>query len=234
MINRKHRYFSEHSVVVLKTTVFLILSGAALFALLEIENPGTLGNASFGEGILISLFQSVTLRTAGFSSVVIGRCTRPMLLIMCFYMLIGGSPGGTAGGVKTTTVVVLFKTALNSLDNKHQDALIQHRRISPDLLKHALMIMSLYTGIIFLATMILTITEPGIDLLALMFEVFSAIATVGISTGITSSLSIIGKIMIMILMFIGRLGPLSLYLAFHKEKKVTAHVTYPDANIVIG
>ena len=154
--------------------------------------------------------------------------------MMRFYMLIGGSPGGTAGGIKTTTAAVLFKTAVNSLNQKHQDALIRHRKISSAVMKQAFMIATLYAAIIFGMTLILTVTEPSATLLSLLFEVFSAIATVGITTGITPILSVGGKIVIMLLMFIGRLGPLSLYTAFHKEQKIRNHVEYPDANIIIG
>lgn len=233
-IRKKHRYLSEHASIVLQTTVILLVTGALLFAVLESGSRGTLRNMEGPERVLVSLFQSVTLRTAGFSTVVIGQCTRPMLLIMCFYMLIGGSPGGTAGGIKTTTAAVLFKTAVNSLNQKHQDALIRHRKISSAVMKQAFMIATLYAAIIFGMTLILTVTEPSATLLSLLFEVFSAIATVGITTGITPILSVGGKIVIMLLMFIGRLGPLSLYTAFHKEQKIRNHVEYPDANIIIG
>lgn len=234
VMRKKHRYLSEHASVVLQTTGILLVSGALLFAVLESGSAGTMKNMDGPERVLVSMFQSVTLRTAGFSTVVIGRCTRPMLLIMCFYMVVGGSPGGTAGGIKTTTAAILFKTAVNSLNQKHQDALIRHRKISPSLMKHAFMIATLYFAIIFFATLILTVSEPSASLLALVFEAFSAIATVGISTGITPLLSVVGKIVIMLLMFIGRLGPLSLYTAFHKEQKLRNHVQYPDANIIIG
>ena len=234
VIRRSHRYLSEHATVVLRTTGFLLVSGAVLFAVFESPNPGTLRNLTDGEKLLTSLFQSVTLRTAGFSTVTIGRCTRPMLLIMCLYMMIGGSPGGTAGGIKTTTAAVLTSTAINSLSQKHGDAVIRHRRISSDLLKQAFMIVTLYFFIIFVMTLILTITEPGINLLPLLFEVFSAIATVGISAGITSSLSVPGRIVIMLLMFIGRMGPLSIFTAFHKDIRRDNRVIYPDAEIIIG
>lgn len=234
VIRRKHRYLSVHAAVVLLATLILVVSGTALFAALEAANTGTLRQMEPAEGLLVSLFQSVTLRTAGFSTVAIGQCTRPMLLIMCVFMLIGGSPGGTAGGIKTTTAVVLVKTALNSMNQKHRDALIRHRKISSSLMKHAFMILTLYISIVFMATLVLTVSEPSVSLMALLFEAFSAIATVGLSTGITPNLSVLGTIVIMLLMFVGRLGPLSLYMAFHKEQKASNQVEYPDANIIIG
>ena len=153
---------------------------------------------------------------------------------MCVFMMIGGSPGGTAGGIKTTTAAVLSATAINSLSRKHKDAVIRHRKISPELLKQALTIVTLYISIIFTMTLIMTLTEPAIDLLSLIFEVFSAIATVGISTGITAMLSVPGKLYIILLMFIGRLGPLSVFMAFQKEQKTDRRVVYPDANVIIG
>ncbi len=233
LFRTRYKYLSVHARVVLRTTAILLTAGTVLFLALEFRNP-MLAGMSGAEKILVSMFQSVTLRTAGFSTVVIGRCTRPTLLIMCIFMLIGGSPGGTAGGMKTTTAAVLYKTTVNALDQKHKDAVIGHRTISASLLKHAFMVLSLYISIIFVMLLILTISEPETPLLNLMFEVFSAIATVGISTGITAMLSVPGRIVIMILMFIGRLGPLSLYAAFHKPPKIKNHVTYPDAEIIIG
>ena len=234
VFRRRHRYLSVHARIVLKTTAVLLVLGTVLFAILEGDNSGTLASMGKAEGLLACMFQSVTLRTAGFATVVIGRCSRPTLLLMCGFMLVGGSPGGTAGGIKTTTAAVLYATARNSLNEDKKDAVVEHRRISPDLLKHAFMILSLYVGILYVAIMLLCVFEPGKLLLSLIFEAFSAIATVGISTGITASLSTLGKAVIMVLMFIGRLGPLSLYTAFHKAPRARSHASYPDADIIIG
>ena len=234
VFRRRHRYLSVHARIVLKTTALLLVLGTVLFAILEGDNSGTLASMGKAEGLLACMFQSVTLRTAGFATVVIGRCSRPTLLLMCGFMLVGGSPGGTAGGIKTTTAAVLYATARNSLNEDKKDAVVEHRRISPDLLKHAFMILSLYVGILYVAIMLLCVFEPGKLLLSLIFEAFSAIATVGISTGITASLSTLGKAVIMVLMFIGRLGPLSLYTAFHKAPRARSHASYPDADIIIG
>ena len=231
---RKVKRLSEHSVTVLRTTLILIVSGFFLVYLFESENAGTIMNLNGESRFFACLFQSVTLRTAGFATVNFGMCTRPLLLIMCVYMLIGGSPGGTAGGMKTTTIAVLYSSALNTLDDRKPDAVIRNRRVAPSLLKHAYVILTLYISITFMAVLALTIVEPSVGLLELLFEAVSAIATVGVSTGITSSLSAGGKIVIMILMFIGRLGPLSVYAAFHKERRVTNHIEYPDADIIIG
>lgn len=231
---KKRKWLSVHSATVLKTTLWLIVSGFLLINIIEADNPGSIMKLNGEEKFFACMFQSVTLRTAGFATISIGRCTRPMLLLMCVYMLIGGSPGGTAGGMKTTTVAVLYNSAVNTLKDKHPDAVIEKRRIAPSLLKHAYVILTLYVAITFTAILFLTISEPRTDLLALIFEAVSAIATVGLSTGITSSLTATGKIIIMILMFIGRIGPLSVYAAFHKENKVSNHITYPDANIIIG
>ena len=234
VVRRKRKKMSVHASVVMRTTVFLLISGMVLFMLTEALNPATLKNEEGGVKLLISLFQSVTLRTAGFATVNIGSCTRPMLLIMCIYMLIGGSPGGTAGGMKTTTAAVLFRSAVNTLDNEHEDAVIRWRRVSPALLKQAFVILFLYVMTLITALILLTLAEPATELLPLMFEAVSAVATVGISMGITASLSPAGKLIIMVLMFVGRLGPLSVYLAFHKAKRPVNHVTYPDAAVIIG
>lgn len=231
---KKRKWLSEHSSTVLLTTLWLIISGFLFIYILESDNPGTILKLDGQTTFLTCLFQSVTLRTAGFATLNFGRCTRPMLLLCCVYMLIGGSPGGTAGGMKTTTVAVLTMSAINTLDDNKPDAVIRHRRIAPSLLKHAHVILTLYVSISFAAIMLLTISEPGTDLLKLIFEAISAIATVGVSTGITSALSASGKVIIMVLMFIGRLGPLSVYAAFQKQRKLTSHIVYPDANIIIG
>lgn len=233
-IVRRHTYLSVHAKTVLKMTVSLLFSGAVLFYVFESENSGTIAGLDGLDRMLICLFQSVTLRTAGFATVNFGRCTRPMLMIMCFYMLTGGSPGGTAGGMKTTTVAVLSATASNTLKGNQNDAMISNRRISPEMLKQAFVVLYLYLATLFISLILLTVFEPGQDLLLLVFEAFSAIGTVGISAGITSSLSTGGRFVIMMLMFIGRLGPLSIYTAFQKEKKIITHVTYPDADIMIG
>jgi len=225
---------SVHAVTVLKLTVSLILSGAVIFWLFEYDNPGTIGRMLPEGKFFTSLFQSVTLRTAGFSTISIGACTRPVLIIMCLYMLIGGSPGGTAGGMKTTTAAVLYVSAMNTLSDRQDEAVIRRRSISYSLLKQAFVILYLYVFFLFTALIVLSISDGRMDFLALVFESFSAIATVGISTGITGSLSLAGKIVIMVLMFIGRLGPLSVYTAFHKEKKLTNHISYPEADIIIG
>lgn len=231
---KKRKWISEHSSTVLYTTLWLIITGFFLIFILESENPQSIMLLDGETKFLTCLFQSVTLRTAGFATLNLGRCTRPLLLLMCVYMLIGGSPGGTAGGMKTTTIAVLFKSAVNTLDDKKPDAVIKNRRISPSLLKHAHVILTLYISISFGAIMLLTITEPSTGLLQLIFEAVSAIATVGLSTGITAGLSATGKVVIMLLMFVGRLGPVSVYAAFQKERKLTNHIIYPDANIIIG
>ena len=205
-----------------------------MFWIFEYTNPGTISHMTPAGKMFTAMFQSVTLRTAGFSTVNIGACTRPVLIIMCLYMLIGGSPGGTAGGMKTTTAAVLYVSAVNTLNDKQNEAVIKRRSIPYNLLKQAFVILYLYVFCLFAALIVLSISEPGIETLPLIFEAFSAIGTVGISTGITGDLSLAGQIVIMVLMFIGRLGPLSVYTAFHKEKKLTNHVTYPDVDIIIG
>lgn len=225
---------SVHAGTVMKMTAALILSGAVMFWIFEYTNPGTISHMTPAGKMFTAMFQSVTLRTAGFSTVNIGACTRPVLIIMCLYMLIGGSPGGTAGGMKTTTAAVLYVSAVNTLNDKQNEAVIKRRSIPYNLLKQAFVILYLYVFCLFAALIVLSISEPGIETLPLIFEAFSAIGTVGISTGITGDLSLAGQIVIMVLMFIGRLGPLSVYTAFHKEKKLTNHVTYPDVDIIIG
>ena len=200
---------SVHAGTVMKMTAALILSGAVMFWIFEYTNPGTISHMTPAGKMFTAMFQ-------------------------CLYMLIGGSPGGTAGGMKTTTAAVLYVSAVNTLNDKQNEAVIKRRSIPYNLLKQAFVILYLYVFCLFAALIVLSISEPGIETLPLIFEAFSAIGTVGISTGITGDLSLAGQIVIMVLMFIGRLGPLSVYTAFHKEKKLTNHVTYPDVDIIIG
>lgn len=234
IFKRYWKLTSVHVKTVLVSTMWLLFTGTVLFYLCEVNNMRTIGTMDGARAILVSMFQSVTLRTAGFATVTIGYCTRPMLLIMCVFMLIGGSPGGTAGGMKTTTAVVLYKSAMNTIKNARNDAVIRKHIISPEMLKQAFMLLSLYLATVFTAILLLTAFEPRTDVLSLVFEAVSAIATVGISAGITASLSVPGKVIIILLMYIGRLGPLGIVQAFQKEKAIRNHVEYPKAHIIIG
>ncbi|HTE18112.1 MAG TPA: potassium transporter TrkG [Armatimonadota bacterium] len=203
--------------LVLSWTGGLILFGAVVVLAAEWKNPGTLGPLPLHEKLLASLFHSITIRTAGFSTVDFGKLTSISLLLMGVLMFIGASPGGTGGGVKTTTFAVTVAAVWASLRGR-SDVELFHRRVPPDTVYRALVLIFLSAAVIMTAIFILTLTEP-VPLIAagfrenlfvrIQFEVFSAFGTAGISTGITPSLTGAGRLVIMALMLLGRLGPLT-------------------------
>ena len=228
---------STHTKVVLSISLILFLAGTVFFYLAEMSNPSTLESIPVSSRILISMFQSVTLRTAGFYTVNIGACRRVTLLVMCVFMLIGGSPGGTAGGMKTTTAAILAVAVKNLLHDEGNTIHIWKRRIQDSDFIHAFIIFSVYISFLFVASAILLCTDGRtMDTLDLIYEEVSAIATVGLSAGLTPLLSPGGKIVIILLMFIGRVGPLAIIEIFLKRRTGPRHkhVEYPDADLMIG
>ena len=165
----------------------------------------------FGERLLSSIFQAVTPRTAGFNTANLNGITPTGILLMIILMMIGGSSGSTAGGMKMTTVAVLFSSTL-SVFGKKEGTEILKRRIDDDTVKNALSILILYLTLFLLGSAIISSAE-GLDMLTCMFETASAIATVGLTLGITPTLGVVSKITLIILMFIGRIGGLTMVYA---------------------
>lgn len=225
---KTHKKLTVHSKIVILTTVFLVLSGFLFIAFLEWNN--ILAEYSFFEKLNISLFNSVTLRTAGFSTMNYSALRVPTKIIMIAYMLIGASPGGTGGGMKTTVFFLLIFAIYSQYKGSKSVSLFKHN-IKPESIIKAGSIFSLYLICIMAGMIILTSVESfsSIDLL---FEIVSAIGTVGLSTGITSSLGALSKMVIIISMFIGRLGPITLALSLAKNNKST--IKYPETEILIG
>jgi potassium uptake TrkH family protein len=221
--------FSVHTRLVLISTAVLIVCGAAGF--LALEWDGVLTGMGFSDKIMVSMFQSITTRTAGFNSVDIGALDVSTVLVFLTLMIIGASPASTAGGIKTTTVAVLILSVWSTITGKKKVEFAK-RSISKTTVLTALTVFTLAAACLFVFTLLLTITEdmPFIDLL---FEEFSAFATVGLSRGITSSLSMAGKIIIIISMFIGRVGIVTLALAFAKRKRSTKY-TYPSESVIVA
>jgi trk system potassium uptake protein TrkH len=229
--NRAFRRLSVHSKLVTFMAGILIVMGAVLFFTIEFNNPLSIGNLSVGEKMLASVFQSVVSRTAGFNSVDIGliRDTSAFLLIILMY--IGGAPGSTAGGVKTTTFGVLAVTAISTIKGD-QDVVIFRKRISEDVIKKSLSIVFISISWIIITAFILTITEEMV-FLDLLFETTSAFATVGLSRGVTFFLSPMGKFIITLTMYIGRVGPLTLAFALSRSKG-NKKFRYSEGNIIVG
>lgn len=233
-IRRIINHLKTHTKLAIVMTLSLIFSGMAIVFLIEFNNPDTLGTLPLPTQLLASLFQSVTLRTAGFSTVNIGLLRPATQMIMILYMFIGGSPGGTAGGIKTTTFAILVLMIFAELRGQ-KNIVVFGRTIERELFRKAfiiafMLLTTLLTGIFFL-----TLIEP-FSWLAISFEATSAIATVGLSMGITTSLSAIGKSIIIALMYLGRIGPLTLLLSIgnHDKHKKANDMTYPSANVLVG
>ncbi len=228
--------FSAHTKTVVIVTLILIVSGTLLFMITEFNNPETIGNYNFWEKCLVSGFSSVTLRTAGFSTVSIAACRRTTLLIMCIFMLIGGSPGSTAGGIKTTTVAIILVMLRSFMKEELDNCNLFHRRIRRHFFINAELVLTSYLFFLMLGIIALVATQPSIPALNLIYEAVSAIATVGLTANTTASLSASGEIIIIALMFIGRVGPIAMIEIFQRNlhKPPHNHVQYPSANIMIG
>ncbi|AQQ70457.1 Ktr system potassium uptake protein B [Limihaloglobus sulfuriphilus] len=231
------RHLNLHSKVVLFSSLFLILLGTAGFMILERYNPQQTGlnyNGQNGQLFLDSFFQSVTTRTAGFNTIDNGAISQPSKMLTIILMCIGGSPGSTAGGMKTVTFMVVILAAAAVISRKNEPEIF-HRSIQKDFISRAVMVLVLYIAILFIVTFGLAVTESGsgLDFNNLAFEAASALGTVGLSTGLTASLSTGGKLLLIAAMIIGRLGPMTLVasLAFKIKK---SNYNYPSEPITIG
>lgn len=234
----KQKYLSLHSKMVLRVTAVLLIVGTILFFLLEYYNSHTLAPLSFSSKWLNAFFQSVTSRTAGYNSIAIGEMTNASLFVMVILMFIGASPGSTGGGIKTSTFGAML-LAIRANINGQEDAEFCERRISRESVQRSFTVTALAMFLVIIATIILNVSETGIvqqggqSFLNLLFEVVSAFGTVGLTTGITTQLSPIGKLLIAALMFIGRLGPLTVAVALAARKRKSS-LRYPEDKIIVG
>lgn len=229
--NRRFKKFNLHTKVVLSITSILLVLGMLVFLIIEFNNPNTIGNMSSSEKIISSFFQSVVTRTAGFNSVDMASILDTTTFFMIILMFIGGSPGSTAGGAKTTTIATLMMTTI-SIIKGDRDVVIYKRTINEDIIKRSLAIVVVSMTLIIVVSTILTITEDFI-FLDVLFETTSAFATVGLSRGITPNLSSIGKFIIALTMYAGRVGSLTMAFAFANKNKAKKY-RYADGNIIVG
>lgn len=222
------------SKIVLVMTAFLITMGTLGFFLLEYRNPETMGTMSVGQKLMASAFQSITSRTAGFAAVSQGDLTPASKLLGCILMFVGGSPGGTAGGVKTTTIALLMLVC-GSVLRGSKDAECFGRRISSTIVNSAITII-LVTFLIWVGGIaLITILEPNVEFLDIMYEATSAIATVGLSADLTPLLGRGSQAVLMILMYAGRIGPMTMALVFAgKARKSSQLRELPEKHIMIG
>lgn len=232
VFQREHTYAfdrSESSRVALWGTIVLLVAGAIAFY--AVEGTRALRGTPLGEKYLVSLFQSVTLRTAGFNTIDFSILHRGTLLVMVPFMFIGAASGGTAGGIKIGTIAVVWSDIKRFVIGK-RDAVLFFRRVPRRTISQAYVLVVAGGATVLVAAVVLAITETA-TLEVIIFEIVSALGTVGLSAGLTGELTAFGKSVIIVLMFLGRLGPLTLFLAFRPRKKDES-VRYPDANLPIG
>ncbi len=221
-----------HSKIAIVTTLILIFSGALFIFIFEYNNPQTLKDYTITQKIYVSLFQSVTTRTAGFASVPQENLTNASSIICLLLMFIGGSPVGTAGGIKTVTFAVIIASALASIRNK-EDTELFGRRLTKQSVSKALAVTCMSFMIMFVSTIALS-TVTNANALDILYETVSATATVGLTRNLTSSLNNIGKVIIILTMYLGRVGPISLAVAFNKKRKNQNIVRNPIEEISVG
>lgn len=225
------RRLTLHSKIAITVTVIMIMLGAVITFILEYNNPATIGELSIGKKMLSSLFQSVTTRTAGFATIPQQNFKDATSILYLVWMFIGGSPSGTAGGIKTVTVAVILLSTISIVRGK-KDIEIFQRRISDQYLKKGLAVVM----VSFLVLMVTTISLSAIQnssFLDTLYETTSAIGTVGLTRNMTGSLMTAGKIIVMITMYLGRIGPITMALAINASKH-QGEKTLPEGKILIG
>ena len=229
---RIFRHLTLHSKIVLTVTVGLIFVGAILIFIFEYSNPSTIGEMSLFDKIQVSFFQSVTSRTAGFASVPQEDLTNASATVSLILMMIGGSPVGTAGGMKTVTVAVLVCSALATVRNRNSATLFG-RRISEETVKKAVAVAVTFLTICSASTILLMAVSnaPALDAI---YEAVSATATVGLSRNLTATLNELGKLIIIVTMYFGRVGPISLAVALGSKNESQNIISEPTEEISIG
>lgn len=221
--------YSLHAKIVLLTTAILIITGTLGYFIFEWN--GSMAGYPLSKRILSSLFMSVTTRTAGFNTLNLASLSHAGVILSLILMFIGGSPGSTAGGIKTTTIAVIFLTVIH-LSKGNEDVTVLKKRLDHSIIRQAAAIMLVYlTGVLF-SCMAVCFLEPK-DLGSILFEIVSAIGTVGLSQGITAELCDISKIILILLMYGGRIGALSLLMVF-RERAKEAPLQRPTEKVLIG
>ena len=222
-----------HTKIVLVTTAVLLFGGFLGFYFVEFNNPGTLGHLSPGGKVLAAMFMSVTPRTAGFNTVDTGAMHSSSIFLTIFLMFVGGSPGSTAGGIKTTTLAVMVMTAISVARGKENTEVFQ-RKLPASILKKAFVLAFIGLSEISIVTMVLVMTDR-VNLTQALFETVSAFGTVGLTLGITPQLGPVSRMALIITMYFGRVGLLSIIAAFSRRPERKKPVfSYPEEKIAIG
>ena len=231
--NRKiFRHLTLHSKIAITVTASLILAGAILIFIFEYANPLTIGEMNLFDKIQVSFFQSVTTRTAGFATIPQENLKNASAAVSLLLMLIGGSPVGTAGGMKTVTIAVLICSAFATIRNKNSATLFG-RRISDDSMKKAVAVVVMFLTICVTSTVLILATSNASAIDA-VYETVSATATVGLSRNFTATLNTFGKIIIIVTMYFGRVGPISLAVALGSKNESQNVISEPTEDISIG
>ena len=231
--NRKiFRHLTLHSKIAITVTTCLILAGAILIFIFEYANPLTIGEMNLFDKIQASFFQSITTRTAGFASVPQENLTNASAAVSLLLMMIGGSPVGTAGGMKTVTLAVLICSAFATIRNKNSATLFG-RRISDDSVKKAVAVVVMFLTICATSTVFILATSNA-SAIDVVYETVSATATVGLSRNFTTTLNVLGKLIIIVTMYFGRVGPISLAVALGSKNESENVISEPTEDISIG
>ena len=229
---RRFRLFGLTTKLVLVMTAVMILLGAAIFMTLEYRNPETLGEFSVGRKVAVALFESVSGRTAGFTTLDYSATERPTNLLIAGLMFIGGASASVAGGLKVNTLAVVLIAAFSTLRGK--SAVSAFRREIPERqVRSAMVIGAIASAIVFALLVAVSVTDRQMDFLDLLFEVVSAFGTVGLSSGITASLSFAGQVVLILAMFVGRVGPFTVGIALAQKLDPDSY-RYVEERVTIG
>ncbi|AGY82224.1 TrkH family potassium uptake protein [Carnobacterium inhibens] len=229
---RSYRMLKIHTRLAINMTLGLIVIGTLVFLVVEWNNPNSIGNFTFGEKVLASFFQTVTMRTAGFATLDYELIKPFSLFFFIGTMFIGGSPGGAAGGIKTTTFALVALLVISEIKGqKHVN--YSHHTIPIEIIRRAIVIVATFSLFLIAGVSVLMLVEDQ-PFLYLLFEAVSALATVGVSVNLTPELSHISQVVLMILMFIGRIGPITILLSLSRKSKKTKDQLYAKTTILIG
>ena len=221
-----------HSKIAISVSLILIVAGGILFFIFEFDNPLTIKDMNIPGKLMVSFFQSITTRTAGFASVPQENLTNASSFVSLLLMFIGGSPTGTAGGIKTVTAAVLIANAIATIRNKEQTSIF-HRAIPKESVNKSVAVIAVSFAIMSISTTLLCFITRA-DILDILYETVSATATVGLTRNFTSTLNVWGKLVIIGTMYLGRVGPISLFIALNSQKNSPNSVKNPTEQISVG
>lgn len=227
----ERRCMSFHARLVIGVTIFLVIVGTFLTLVLEYSNPETLGPLSFPGKCMAALFQSVTLRTAGFATIDQSGFRSVSCMAYLLLMFIGGSPAGTAGGVKTITIFLLAASVISNIRGE-REVIVLNRKVTDTVIRRCVAIIIFSFSVLGILTAVLMAVQ-SYDFLDTIFEMTSAIATVGLSRGMTGALGVSGKLIVSLAMYLGRIGPITLALAFNTDKAKSSY-SCAEGKVIIG